>query len=132
MELTGDTTQRAKYSPTSTPVLDELRSLPPRKRWRLSAGEYFFFSGAVILSMVALPWFRTVAESLLYRGIIAAALITCLALPGAALLVALATHETGHFLAAWSAGFGLAPANPDESAPGKFAASRQLYSCEGL
>jgi hypothetical protein len=112
--------------------LDELRSLPPRKRWRLSAGEYFFFSGAVILSMVALPWFRTVAESLLYRGIIAAALITCLAIPGVALLVALATHETGHFLAAWAAGFRLAPANPNESAPGKFAASRKLYSCEGL
>src|SRR6516162_1299966 len=127
MELTGDTTQRAKYSPTSTPVLDELRSLPPRKRWRLSAGEYFFFSGAVILAMVALPWFRSVAEALLYRGIIAAALITCLAIPGAALLVALATHEAGHFLAAWAAGFRQA-ANPDESAAGKFAASRKLYS----
>jgi hypothetical protein len=97
----------------------------------LSAGEYFFFSGAVILAMVALPWFRSVAEALLYRGIIAAALITCLAIPGAALLVALATHEAGHFLAAWAAGFRQA-ANPDESAAGKFAASRKLYSCEGL
>lgn len=131
MELAGDTTQRAKYSPTSTPVLDELRSLPPRKRWRLSAGEYFFFSGAVILAMVALPWFRNVAEFLLSRGILAAALITCLAIPGPALLLALATHEAGHFLTAWAAGFRLA-LDPDESASGKFAASRKLYSCEGL
>ena len=132
MELADDTSQRAKYSPTSTPVLDELRSLPPRKRWRLSAGEYFFFSGAVILAIVGLPWFRGVAESLLSSGIIAAALITCLAIPGTALLVALAAHEAGHFLAAWTEGFRLAPGNPDESAPGAFAVSKKLYSCQGL
>lgn len=132
MELAADTTQRARYSPTSTPLLDELRPLPPRKRGRLSAGEYFFFSGAVILAMVALPWFRSVAESLLSHGIIAAALITCLAIPGAALLLALAAHEAGHFLAAWAAGFRLTPGEPDESAAGKFAASSKLYSCEGL
>jgi hypothetical protein len=132
MELAADTTQRARYSPTSTPLLDELRSLPPRKRGRLSAGEYFFFSGAVILAMVALPWFRSVAESLLSHGVISAALITCLAIPGVALLLALAAHEAGHFLAAWAAGFRLTPGKPDESAAGKFAASSKLYSCDGL
>lgn len=132
MELANDTRQRAKYSPTSTPLLDELRSLPPRKRGRLSAGEYFFFSGAVILAMIALPWVRHVAESLVSRGIITAALITCLIIPGAALFLTLAAHETGHLLAAWAAGFRLSPRNPNESAAGKFSASKKLYSCEGL
>jgi hypothetical protein len=132
MELASDTRQRAKYSPTSTPLLDELRSLPPRKRGRLSAGEYFFFSGAVILAMIALPWVRHVAESLVSRGILAAALITCLIIPGVALVLALAAHETGHLLAAWTTGFRLTPRNPNESAAGKFAASSKLYSCEGL
>src|SRR5215467_639139 len=131
MELATDTRQRAKYSPTSTPLLDELRSLPPRKRGRLSAGEYFFFSGAVILAMIALPWVRHVAESLVSRGIITAALITCLMIPGAALLLALATHEAGHLLAAWTAGFRLHARNPNEAA-GEFSASSKLYSCEGL
>jgi hypothetical protein len=132
MELASDTRQRAKYSPTSTPLLDELRSLPPRKRGRLSAGEYFFFSGAVILAMIGLPWVRHVAESLVSRGIITAAFITCLIIPGVALLLALAAHEIGHLLAAWAAGFRLNPRNPSEYAAGKFAAGRKLYSCEGL
>jgi hypothetical protein len=132
MELAADTRQRATYSPTSTPLLDELRSLPPRKRGRLSAGEYFFFSGAVILAMIALPWVRHVAESLVSRGVITAAFITCLVIPGSALLLALAAHEIGHLLAAWTAGFRLTPWAGRESAEGKFSAGRKLYSCEGL
>jgi hypothetical protein len=112
--------------------LDELRSLPPRKRGRLSAGEYFFLSGAVILAMIALPWLRHVAESLVSRGVITAAVVSCLIIPGVALLLALAAHETGHLLAALAAGFRLSPRNPDESAAGEFSATRKLYSCEGL
>jgi len=93
----------------------------------LSAGEYFFFSGAVILAMIALPSFRHVAESLVSYGITAAALITCLIIPGAALLVALAVHEVGHLLTAWVAGFRLTGKSPDEPAGGN-----DLYPCEGL
>jgi hypothetical protein len=82
--------------------------------------------------MVALPWFRSVAEFLLWRGIIVASLITCIAIPGAALLTALAVHEIGHLLAAWAAGFRLTQRKLDESPAGKFAAGKKLYSCEGL
>ncbi len=119
MELEADTKQIARYSPTSTPLLDELRSLPPRKRGRLSAGEYFFLSGAVILAVIALPLFRHAAGSLLFRGVLTASLITCLIIPGTALLLALAAHEAGHLVVAWAAGF-------------RPSAGNELYPCEGL
>jgi hypothetical protein len=132
MELAADTRHITKYSPTSTPLLDGLRPLPPRKWARLSAGEYFFFSGAVILAMIALPWFRNVAESLLSHGIVVASLITCIAIPGSALLMALAVHEVGHLFAAWIAGFRLTQRKLDESSAGKYATGKKLYSCDGL
>src|SRR5262249_35741245 len=69
-----------------------------------------------------------VAESLVPYGIMAAALLTCLIIPGAALLVALAAHEAGHFLTAWAAGFRLSGM---KSAGGKYATGKDLYPCEG-
>src|SRR5215510_6277359 len=115
MEFAADTKHIAKYSPTSTPVLDGLRPLPPRRWGRLSAGEYFFLSGAVILGIVAFPMFRTVAESLLPFGIVAASLTACLLIPAAALLVATAAHEAGHILVARLNGFRLTQSRLDSS-----------------
>ena len=43
------------YSPTSTPVLDVFRPLPPQTKESLSAGEYFLASSLVILRWLACP-----------------------------------------------------------------------------
>lgn len=108
MELASDTKQIARHSPTSTPILDVVRPLPPRKRVRLSAGEYFFLSGAVILTLIALPEFRRETERLAPSlGVWPAGLVTCLIIPGGALVLGLAAHEAGHLLAGWLAGFRL-------------------------
>lgn len=127
MELASDTKQIAKHLPTSTPILDVVRPLPPRRRVRLSAGEYFFLSGAVILTLIALPEFRRSAEPLAARlGVWPAGLLTCLVIPGAALLLSLAAHEAGHLLAAWLAGFQL------RLPLGKYDSGRSLHSCDVL
>jgi hypothetical protein len=46
MELAADTKLNTAqhYSPTSTPVLDVFRPLPPQTKESLSAGEYFLAS----------------------------------------------------------------------------------------
>lgn len=133
MELASDTKQIAKYSPTSTPILDVLRPLPARRRVRLSAGEYFFLSGAVILALIALPEFRRSAESLAARlGVWPAGLVTCLIIPGGALFLGLVAHEAGHLLAAWLTGFRLAPRKWRILVGGKYDAGRKLYSCDAL
>lgn len=125
MELAADTKQIAKYSPTSTPILDVLRPLPSRKRVRLNAGEYLFLSGAVILTLMGLPGFRRCAEYLSPRlGVLPASALVCLVIPGAALLAALAAHEAGHLLAACMAGFRLLFF--------RRAYHAELYSCDAL
>ncbi len=120
MELASDTKQIAKYSPTSTPILDVVRPLPPRRRLRVSAGEYFFLSGAVILALIALPEFRRNGESLAASlGAWPAGLLTCLVIPGGAFCLGLAVHEGGHLLAGWLAGFRVAfPSHKHESGGG--------------
>jgi hypothetical protein len=127
MELAADTKQIAKYSPTSTPILDVLRPLPSRKRLRLNTGEYLFLSGAVILTLVGLPAFRRSAEYMAtLLGILPACAVVCLVIPGAALLAALTAHEAGHLLAASVAGFRIS-----FFGRGRHAA-RKLYSCDAL
>ncbi len=109
MELASDTKQIAKYSPTSTPILDVVRPLPPRRRLRVSAGEYFFMSGALILTLIALPEFRRNAEALAASlGAWRAGLLVCLVIPGGAFGLSLAVHEGGHLLAGWMTGFRVA------------------------
>ncbi|MGB8129485.1 MAG: hypothetical protein WCG81_06810 [Candidatus Angelobacter sp.] len=81
------------YSPTSTPVLDVFRPLPPQTKESLSAGEYFLASSLAILILVALPSLRAVIEIApgYWAGLI----------PIIAALSAGFTHEIGHILAGW-------------------------------
>jgi hypothetical protein len=132
MELAADTTKIAKYSPTSTPILDGVRPLPARRWLRLSAGEYFFLSGAIILTLIALPAFRRHAEALAASlGIFPAGALICLIIPGGAFLLSLATHEAGHLLAAWLSGFRLAR-NRLARAGSIYDSARGLQSCDVL
>jgi hypothetical protein len=127
MELAADTKQIAKYSPTSTPILDVLRPLPSRRRVRLNTSEYLFLSGAVILTLIGLPAFRRSAEYMaILLGIWPACVLVCLVIPGSALLAALAAHEAGHLLAAWLAGFRLSLFRRGQST------ARKLYSSDAL
>ncbi|SRR5579871_563277 len=85
------------YSPTSTPVLDVFRPLPPQSKENLSAGEYFFGSSLVILALVGLPSLRAVIETA--PGYWAAS-IPFVAVVGSGIV-----HETGHLFAALLFGF---------------------------
>src|SRR6478672_8945946 len=87
------------YSPTSTPVLDVFRPLPPQTKESLSAGEYFLASSLAILTLVALPSLREVVE--IAPGYWAALI------PLVAALTAGFTHEMGHILAGWFFSFKL-------------------------
>src|SRR5882757_5988069 len=90
MELAAETKLNTAqhYSPTSTPVLDVFRSLPPQTKDSLSAGEYFLASSLAILILVALPSLRAVIE--IAPGYWAALI------PVVAALSAGFTHEIGH------------------------------------
>ncbi len=99
MELAaeGKLNNTQHYSPTSTPVLDVFRPLPPQTKESLSAGEYFLASSLAILTLVALPSLRAVIE--IAPGYWAALI------PVIAALSAGFTHEMGHILAGWLSGF---------------------------
>jgi hypothetical protein len=101
MELAAETKLNSAqhYSPTSTPVLDVFRPLPPQTKDSLSAGEYFLASSLAILTLVALPSLRTVIETA--PGYWAALI------PLVAALLAGLTHQSGHLLAGWLSGFRL-------------------------
>ena len=99
MELAakGKLNNTQHYSPTSTPVLDVFRPLPPQTKESLSAGEYFLASSLAILTLVALPSLRAVVE--IAPGYWAALI------PVIAALSAGFAHEMGHILAGWLSGF---------------------------
>ena len=99
MELAAETKLNTSqhYSPTSTPVLDVFRPLPPQTKDSLSAGEYFLASSLVILTLVGLPTLRAVIE--------AAPAWWAVLLPLAAALTAGTIHEAGHLLAGLLSGF---------------------------
>jgi hypothetical protein len=101
MELAAETKLNTAqhYSPTSTPVLDVFRPLPPQSKDSLSAGEYFLASSLAILILVALPSLRAVIE--VAPGYWAALI------PVLAALSSGFTHEMGHLVAGWFAGFRL-------------------------
>lgn len=130
MELAAGTKQIPKYFPTSTPIVDGLQPLPSRNLLRFGASEYFFLSGALILSLIGLPAFRRATETLSFQGLIVAALIACLAIPAAALAAAVFAHEAGHLVAAWLAGFRLAPRMSASSPAGTVSGFRPY--CRGL
>jgi hypothetical protein len=87
------------YSPTSTPVLDVFRPLPPQTKDGLSAGEYFLASSLVILTLVGLPTLRAVINAA--PGYWAAVIVL------AAALTAGLGHESGHLLAGLLSAFRL-------------------------
>lgn len=99
MELAaeGKLNNTQHYSPTSTPVLDVFRPLPPQTKESLSAGEYFLASSLAILILVALPSLRAVIE--IAPGYWAALI------PVIAALSAGFTHEMGHLVSGWLSGF---------------------------
>jgi hypothetical protein len=131
MELAPDRKQIPRYFPTSTPIVDGLLPLPQRTRLRLSAGEYFFLSGALILGLIGLPIFRRTTEALSSIGIIPASLIVCLGIPSVGLAAAVAVHETGHLVASWFAGFRVAPGVSSASGLGRFGRGLKP-DCRGL
>jgi hypothetical protein len=131
MELAADTGQFARYSPTSTPILDVLRPLASRKRDRVSAGEYFFLSSSFIITLVGLPWLRQAAAAMSSLSLVQSLLMTLVGIPAAALAATLAVHEAGHLMAAWLAGFRLALRTPGSFSSSNKAAG-QLYFCEGV
>ncbi|HKD78993.1 MAG TPA: site-2 protease family protein [Candidatus Angelobacter sp.] len=106
MELTAETklSSPQHYSPTSTPVLDVFRPLPPQTKDGLSAGEYFLLSSLIILTLVAIPSLRAVLAKISPDPDSVAFWIALLA-PFAASLAAYLTHETGHLIAGYFAGF---------------------------
>src|SRR5580765_5600102 len=99
MELAAKTklSTAQHYSPTSTPVLDVFRPLPPQSKENLSAGEYFLVSSLVILTLVGLPGLRGMIES--------APAYWAALLPLAAALSAGIGHEEVHLLAGLFFGF---------------------------
>jgi hypothetical protein len=99
MELAAETklSTAQHYSPTSTPVLDVFRPLPPQTKESLSAGEYFLASSLVILTLASLPSLRAAIE--------AAPAWWSVLIPLAAALSAGAIHEAGHLLAGLLFGF---------------------------
>src|SRR5690242_21837108 len=108
MELTAESKLNSPqhYSPTSTPVLDVFRPLPPQSKDGLSAGEYFLVSSLVILTLAGLPSLRAVITAV---SLIPDILVywAALLVPVAAAVVVAAMHEIGHLLAAYLSGFKL-------------------------
>jgi hypothetical protein len=107
MELAAETKHsRQHYSPTSTPVLDVFRPLPPLTHDTLSAGEYFLVSSLVILALVGISSLRAVVAAVSERPAAMAAWAALLA-PVVAGLCAAAAHEAGHLLFGALSGFRL-------------------------
>jgi hypothetical protein len=121
MELAAETKLNTSqhYSPTSTPVLDVFRPLPPQTKESLSAGEYFLASSLVILTLVGLPSLRAVME--------AAPAWWAVLIPLAAALAAGIMHETGHLLAGWLFGFKIKQIRIGPLHLGKHANCREPY-----
>ncbi len=105
MELVPDTKSVAAYSATSTPVLDVLRPVSPPACGRLSAGEYFFFSSAVILLSIFLGPVRSMAAAV--AGTSPLIWLAFAGMPLAAVVVSALLHEIGHVLVGYFAGFRL-------------------------
>lgn len=105
MELVTETEPSAALGfPTATPILDMFRPLPKQEPDRLTTGDYFFVSSAIILAFTEMPLLRQFLESLsrqtsmvFWMGIVG--------LPVIALGIAIAVHVSGHLLAARFTGF---------------------------
>lgn len=90
--------------PTATPILDVLRPLSDQETGRLTTGDFFFISSAIILAFTELSVVRQFLEAvsghsflLFWTGVVV--------LPLAALGCAIAIHRIGHLVAGRLAGF---------------------------
>src|SRR5215471_14207867 len=90
--------------PTATPVLDVLRASPSTEPQRLTTGDYFFVSSAVMVAFTQLPYIQSIVD-FISRQPLAVFWSSLLVLPLAAFFLAVAIHETGHLLAARMSGF---------------------------
>src|SRR5262245_32011503 len=120
MELAAENklSSSAQYSPTSTPVLDVFRPLPPQTKEGLSAGEYFLASSLVILTLIGLPWLRAAIVSAPWWVML---------VPVAAALAAAAVHEGGHLLAGMLSGFKLTQIRLGSFGLGRHVKCREPY-----
>lgn len=105
MELVADIEMPSALDfPTATPILDVLRPLPNQGPVRLTTGDYFFVSSAVIVAFTEMPLIRQFLVALSHRS----ALVFwtgILALPLVAFFSAISVHMAGHLLAGRFAGF---------------------------
>jgi hypothetical protein len=122
MELAAENklSSSAQYSPTSTPVLDVFRPLPPQTKDGLSAGEYFLASSLVILTLVGLPKLRVAIESTPPWWWV-------MLIPVGAALAAAVAHEAGHLFAGLLSGFRLTQARLGPFRLGRHANCREPY-----
>jgi hypothetical protein len=90
--------------PTATPALDVLRPSPHQEPERLSTGDYFFVSSAVIIAFTGLPYIRAFVDTI-SNGSFIAFWISLLGLPLFTLFLAVASHHAGHLVAARMTGF---------------------------
>src|SRR5579863_4435142 len=105
MESLTDTEQTSALGfPTGTPILDVLRPLPNQEPGRLTTGDYFFISSAIILAFTELPVLRQFLDSLGQRSTVVfwTGIIVLLFM---AFLVALGVHTAGHLLSGRLTGF---------------------------
>ena len=106
LELTAETKLNSPqhYSPTSTPVLDVFRPLPPQAKDGLSAGEYFLLSSLVIVTLISLSRLVALVEAVSSDPVSPAHWIALLA-PLVGAFCAAGVHEAGHMIAGRLAGF---------------------------
>src|SRR5262249_35086667 len=105
METLTDTgTIAALGFPTATPILDVLHPLPRPESDRLTTGDYFFLSSAIIVAFTEMPAIRAFVESVSHQSFLVfwAGLLL---LPLVAFVAAVAAHQAGHLLAGRLAGF---------------------------
>ncbi|HKE33302.1 MAG TPA: hypothetical protein VKD65_16335 [Candidatus Angelobacter sp.] len=105
METVTDTGNIAALGfPTATPILDVLHPQPRQESERLTTGDYFFISSAVILAFTELSAIRTFVDSISHQS--SPVFWTgLLLLPLIAFIVAVVVHQAGHLLAGRIAGF---------------------------
>ena len=90
--------------PTATPVLDVLRPQPPQESERLSTGDHFFISSAVIVAFIKLQYIRAFVDSMAHQSLLAfwAGIV---GLPLLAFVAAAAVHQLGHMFGGLITGF---------------------------
>lgn len=123
MALATETNAFPAYSPTSTPILDVLRTAPHSREGKLTTGEYFFLSSLLIGILVVLPRLRDALTAFVSAS--ASLAVIALAMPAAALGGALLVHEIGHLMAGWVAGF-----RPHRIGARGYSARQRLHACE--